>query len=30
MRIKDCMLTPGFKDKLSTDNGHMYMKVLKE
>jgi hypothetical protein len=30
MRINDCLLSPGFKDRVQSDNGHMYMKVLKE
>lgn len=30
MRINDCLLTPGFRDKLNSDNGHIYIKVLKE
>lgn len=30
MRINDCLLTPGFRDRLNSDNGHIYIKVLKE
>lgn len=30
MRINDCMLRAGFREKVNSDNGHIYVKVLKE
>ena len=30
LRINECLLVPGFNDKLRSNNGHLYMKLLKE
>lgn len=30
LRLNDCLMTPNFKQKLQSDNGHMYIKVLRE
>ena len=30
LRLKECLLQKGFREKLNSNNGHIYLKALKE